>query len=152
MDHAMLEDQNTFLPDDILVKVDRAAMAVSLETRVPLLDHRIVEWSWTLPQRFKTGKASDKKILRELLFKYVPRQIVERPKMGFGVPIGVWLRGPLREWAEYLLDPNRINESKYLNAKIIQKKWREHLAGSNLWESHLWIVLMFQASQESCGL
>jgi asparagine synthase (glutamine-hydrolysing) len=144
-DHALLADMMTYLPDDILVKMDRSAMAVSLETRVPLLDHRIVEWSWTLPQNLKLRGRHDKWVLRQLLYRYVPKNLIDRPKMGFGVPIGVWLRGPLREWANDLLDPILIKQEGLLNSEPIHKKWREHLSGSNRWEYHLWHVLMFQA-------
>lgn len=145
LDHALLADMMTYLPDDILVKVDRAAMANSLETRVPLLDHHIVEWSWTLPQRLKSRGGHQKWVLRQLLNRHVPKELIERPKMGFGVPIGKWLRGPLREWAEDLLEPRAMQQEGWLNPEVIQKKWREHLTGTNNWEYHLWDVLMFQA-------
>ncbi len=145
VDHAMLADAITYLPDDVLVKVDRAAMAVSLETRVPLLDHRIVEWAWTLPQRLKARGGHEKWVLRELLYRYVPRELMDRPKMGFGVPIGAWLRGPMREWADELLAPRSMQQAGWLNPQPIQQKWRQHLAGTSQWEYHLWDVLMFQA-------
>lgn len=145
LDHALLADMMTYLPDDILVKVDRAAMANSLETRVPLLNHRIVEWSWTLPQSLKARGGHQKWVLRQLLYRHVPKELIERPKMGFGVPIGEWLRGPLREWAEDLLDPCAMEKEGWLKSEPVQRKWCEHLAGFNNWEYHLWDVLMFQA-------
>jgi len=145
LDHALLADMMTYLADDILVKVDRAAMANSLETRVPLLDHRIVEWSWTLPQNLKARGGNQKWVLRQLLYRHVPKQLIERPKMGFGVPIGEWLRGPLRDWAEDLLDPYSMEKEGWLKSEPVQRKWREHLAGDINWEYHLWDVLMFQA-------
>ena len=145
VDSAMLADAMVYLPDDILVKLDRAAMAVSLETRVPLLDHRIVEWSWSLPQELKTAGGHEKRVLRELLFRYVPRELVDRPKMGFGAPIGEWLRGPLRDWAEDLLDPKKIHEAGFFRPEPLQQKWVEHQEGRADWRYHLWDVLMFQS-------
>jgi asparagine synthase (glutamine-hydrolysing) len=141
----MALDALTYLPNDGLVKVDRAAMAVSLETRVPFLDHRIVELAWRLPLHYKVRGGVGKWVVRELLNKFLPRNLIERPKMGFGVPLDSWLRGPLKEWAEELLDERRLKREGYLNHVPIRKKWNEHLSGQLNWQAHLWDVLMFQA-------
>jgi asparagine synthase (glutamine-hydrolysing) len=144
VESAMLFDQLNYLPEDILFKVDRAAMAVSLETRVPFLDHRIVEWSWTLPNSLKFGNGNEKKILKLLLNRHVPKEITERPKMGFGVPISDWLRGPLREWAEGLLSFDSVTKYGIFNPVPVQKKWRELIDGSNFNEADIWHILVFQ--------
>jgi asparagine synthase (glutamine-hydrolysing) len=149
VEQMMALDTLTYLPDDILTKVDRAAMSVGLETRVPLLDHRLVEFAWQLPLHYKIRRGSEgtttKWIMRELLFKHVPRALIERPKQGFGIPIGTWLRGPLRSWAESLLGESRLRSEGFFNVAAVRRKWSEHLSGRKNWQHQLWCVLMFQA-------
>ena len=141
----MLLDSISYLPNDILVKVDRAAMYSSLETRMPMLDNKIIEFAWSIPLSMKIKNNQSKWILKELLNRYIPQNIIEGPKSGFSVPIAEWLRGPLKEWANELLDSKLIYSQKYLSPKIIRKKWHEHLSGNKDWSSQLWTILMFQA-------
>ena len=148
----MLWDSLTYLPDDILTKVDRAAMGVSLETRVPFLDPDIVELAWRLPLNMKIRNGQGKWALRQVLYKHVPRELIERPKAGFSIPIGQWLRGPLREWAESLLEVSRLQREGYLNPQIVNNTWQEHLSGKYDWTARLWSVLMFQSWLEKQSL
>jgi len=141
----MYVDAMMYLPDDILTKVDRASMAVSLEARVPVLDHRVVEFAWKIPVSMKVRNGQGKWILRNVLYRHVPRELFERPKKGFSVPLGVWLRGPLRDWAESLLDRDRLDREGLLRTEAIRAKWDEHLSGDRWWQGFIWNILMFQA-------
>lgn len=140
----MARDQMRYLPDDILTKVDRTSMAVSLEVRVPLLDHRVVAFAWRIPSSFKLARSGDrgKLLLREVLYRHIPRGLIERPKMGFGIPLGRWLRGELRDWTESMLDPAALRSDGLLNAAAVQRAWREHLAGADR-QQQLWTVLLY---------
>lgn len=148
----MLLDQLTYLPDDLLAKIDRAAMSVGLETRAPLLDHRIAEFAWSLPQSLKLGPMGSKEPLRRVLYRHVPRDMMERPKKGFEVPIGLWLCGPLKSWAGDLLDEGRLKRQGWFDAAIIGRLWSEHLSGRFNHGLALWNVLMFQAWIDENGL
>jgi asparagine synthase (glutamine-hydrolysing) len=147
----MLADALTYMVDDILVKVDRATMAVSLEGRVPLLDPRIIEFAWSLPLEYKIRDGQSKWALRQVLYRHVPRELIERPKMGFSIPLDTWLRGPLREWAESLLDADRLRAEGFLRPEPIREVWRRHLAGDANTQYQVWVVLMFQAWLEAQG-
>jgi len=147
LDRMMLADQTTYLADDLLAKLDRASMAISLEVRAPLLDHRVVELSWRLPRALKLRGDVGKWILRQVLYRRVPRDIVERPKMGFSVPIDRWLRGPLRDWAEALLSTHALADSG-LNAAPIASAWNDLQTGRRQSGAALWAVVMFQAWRE----
>ena len=142
--HMMYMDCMTYLPDDILVKVDRAAMFNSLETRVPFLDHRVIDLAWSLPLSMKMRKGQSKWILRQVLQKYLPKELIERPKMGFSIPVKDWIRGPLKDWVEALLSESRLKQEGFFDAKIIRSRWQEHLSGKRNWFCFLWTILMFQ--------
>lgn len=145
VENMMLFDTVSYLPDDILTKVDRAAMAVSLETRVPFLDHTLFEFVCSLPLDMKLRNGVSKSILRDVLYRYVPRELVERPKMGFGIPLDDWLRGPLKDWASNLLAPELLDEQGFFRSAPITKMWDEHMSGKRNWQNQLWIILMFQS-------
>jgi asparagine synthase (glutamine-hydrolysing) len=144
LDHMRLFDSLAYLPDDILAKVDRASMAVSLEVRVPLLDHRVVEFAWSLPPALNGAENQGKRILRRVLYRRVPRELIERPKRGFAPPVGAWLRGPLRDWAEDLLTPARLAEGG-LDPQPIRALWARHVSGAVNEQYRLWAVLMHES-------
>jgi asparagine synthase (glutamine-hydrolysing) len=149
LDQMMLMDAISYLPDDILVKVDRASMAVSLESRAPFLNHHVVAFAWQLPAAMKVRYGQGKWLLRQVLHRYVPNALIERPKMGFGIPIGTFLKGALRPWAEELLDEKRLQKEGFFHPGEIRKKWQEHLSGKRNWQHDLWTVLMFQSWLEA---
>lgn len=149
LDKMMFFDQVCYLPDDILVKVDRAAMGVSLETRIPLLDHRVVEFAWKVPLHMKVRNGQGKWLARQVLYKYVPKDLIERPKMGFEVPVADWLKGPLKEWAESLLDEKRLSREGLFDPARVREKWQQHLSGEYNWHYRIWDVLMFQSWLET---
>jgi asparagine synthase (glutamine-hydrolysing) len=138
-------DAVSYLPDDILAKVDRASMAVSLETRVPFLDHRVAELAARIPLEMKVRNGKGKHILRQLLQRHVPREMFDRPKSGFAVPVGEWIKGPLRPWAEELLDPARLAGQGWFDPAIVSRRWQQHLSGRRDSTPALWAILMFQA-------
>jgi asparagine synthase (glutamine-hydrolysing) len=143
-DEMMFADGSSYLPDDILVKVDRASMGVSLESRVPLLDHRVVEFAWRMPLHLKIRNNEGKWLLKKVLQKYLPLSLVERPKMGFGVPVGAWIRGPLRDWAENLLSANRLTQQGFLDAKLVRNHWSHYVNNDASSDDSIWQLLMFQ--------
>jgi asparagine synthase (glutamine-hydrolysing) len=148
MERMQFLDLVTYLPDDILTKVDRASMAVALEARVPLLDHRVVEFCWRVPRNTMVRGNTSKWILRQILYRHVPPALIERPKMGFSIPLGEWLRGPLRDWAESLLDEKRLREAGLLDHRVVRRAWAEHIGGRRNWQHLLWNVLMLEAWRE----
>jgi asparagine synthase (glutamine-hydrolysing) len=141
-------DTLMYLPDDILTKVDRTSMAVSLEARVPLLDHRVVELSWRLPHAMKVRHGQGKWALKNILYRYVPQDIIDRPKMGFGVPVGDWIKAPLRDWAENLLSEETLNKHGLVNTAEVRRRWQEHLHSQRNWQAGLWNILMLQSWAE----
>jgi asparagine synthase (glutamine-hydrolysing) len=141
----MLWDALGYLPDDILTKVDRAAMSQSLETRAPFLDHRVMELAWRLPLAMKIQRGKGKWALRQVLYRHVPSELIDRPKAGFAMPLGQWLRGPLRGWAENLMDEGRLRREGFLDSVLVRRTWEEHVTGARDWSARLWCVLMFEA-------
>jgi len=151
LEQMQLADTMTYLPDDILTKVDRASMAFALEARVPLIDHRVAEFAWRLPRDAKIRGGVSKWLLRQVLYRHVPPELIERPKMGFSIPLGEWLRGPLRDWAESLLSESRLREAGLLDTARVRQCWQDHLSGRHNRQYLLWNVLMFEAWRERWG-
>ena len=123
---------------------DRAAMAVSLETRIPFLDPDVISFAWSLPMHMKCNGGLGKLIVRDVLYRYVPKELIERPKAGFAIPVAQWIRGPLKKWAEELIDPSRLQEEGFFDPQVIHRKWEMHQSGSRNWQNDLWAILMFQ--------
>lgn len=144
VERMMITDLISYLPNDILTKVDRAAMAISLETRVPFLDPNVIRFAASLPLHMKIRDGSNKWILKQILYKHIPKNLIDRPKMGFSVPLDQWLRGPLKDWAERLLDPKKIEQQGFFKADFISKKWQQHQTGFRNWQYQLWNILIFQ--------
>ena len=140
----MLADQLQYLPNDILVKGDRASMSFGLETRAPFLDYKVAEFAWSLPRNFRIHNNNGKRILREILYKYVPQNLIDRPKQGFGMPVNEWLRGPLKEWADDLFSKSKLPADGILDGDQVRLIWDQHISGSRNWEYKLWPVLMWQ--------
>jgi asparagine synthase (glutamine-hydrolysing) len=148
-EHRMMAwDSLSYLTDDILCKVDRASMSVGLETRVPMLDYRLVEFAWKLPLNMKIRNGQSKWILKELLYRHVPKKIIDRPKAGFSIPLDQWLRGPLRDWAEDLLDAQKLKSHQHIDSTLVASGWKQHLSGSKDWSKSLWNILMFLSWQD----
>ena len=149
IENMMKTDIELYLPDDILVKVDRASMSYGLETRVPFLDERVIMSAWSIPIEKKIIQKKGKIPLRNILQKYIPNNLIDRPKQGFGIPIDVWLRGPLKDWASDLLNEKKLNENQFFNSKLVNKKWQEHLSGERNWQHPIWNILMLQSWLEN---
>ena len=141
----MYIDQLTYMPNDILVKLDRASMASSLETRIPFLNHKLIEYTWKIPNKFKFRNGKTKWILRKILKNYVPENLINRPKMGFGIPLNEWLCGPLRDWAENLLNETKLSQEGFLDKELVREKWKDFITNKSSWQYDLWNILMFQA-------
>ena len=148
----MLADQLNYLPNDILVKVDRAAMSVSLETRAPLLDHNLAEFAWSIPLDWKIDKNGGKRILRDILYDLVPSKLIDRPKQGFGLPVNEWLRGPLKDWALHLFDKKYLPDDGMIDGKLARQTLDEHLKNYRNWDYKLWPLLMWQQWNINKGL